>query len=168
MPNHWHMVVRPNIDGEMGRFAQWVGLTHTQRYHVHYQTTGLGHVYQGRYKSFPVQCDGHFLTVCRYVERNAYAAKLCRGPDQWKWGSQYHWRKGDALSRQLISTWPVRRRNNWIQWTRTDFSKEERTKLDWSRDRGVPFGDETWVEATARRFDLESTMRPRGRPNKHK
>ena len=50
-------VVSPQIDGEMGHFGQWLGLTHTQRYHAHYHTTGDGHLYQGRYKSFPVTLD---------------------------------------------------------------------------------------------------------------
>ena len=77
MPNHWHLVVSPQVDGEMSRFGQWLTLTHTQRYNAHYQTTGEGHLYQGRYKSFPVQSDEHFLSVCRYVERNAFAADLC-------------------------------------------------------------------------------------------
>lgn len=30
MPTHWHLVVSPDVDGEMSRFAQWLGLTHTQ------------------------------------------------------------------------------------------------------------------------------------------
>ena len=77
MPDHWHLVVRPNIDGEMERFGQWVCLTHTQRYHADYRLVGLGHLNQGRYKSFPVQADEHFLTLCRFVERNAFAANRC-------------------------------------------------------------------------------------------
>ena len=48
MPNHWHFVVSPGLDGEMGRFGHWVGLTHTQRHHAHYRTAGTGHLYQGR------------------------------------------------------------------------------------------------------------------------
>ena len=48
----WHMVVRPEVDGEMGRFGQWLGLTHTQRHHAHDHTAGDGHLYQGRFKSF--------------------------------------------------------------------------------------------------------------------
>ena len=87
MPNHWHLVVRPKKHGEMSRFAQWLGLTHTQRYNAHYHTTGEGHLYQGRYKSFPVQDDDHFLSVCRYVERNAFTADLCESPDKWRFGS---------------------------------------------------------------------------------
>jgi putative transposase len=47
MPNHWHMVVSPEVDGEMGRFGQWLDLTHTQRHHAHYHTAGDGHLYQG-------------------------------------------------------------------------------------------------------------------------
>ena len=48
MPNHWHLVVSPQADAEMGRFGQWLTLTHTQRYHAHYHTIGEGHLYQGR------------------------------------------------------------------------------------------------------------------------
>ena len=65
MPNHWHLALRPNVDGEMGRFLRWVTATHTMRYHAHYHTSGEGHVYQARFKSFPIQDDEHFLTVCR-------------------------------------------------------------------------------------------------------
>jgi len=168
MPNHWHFVVSPNVDGEMGRFSQWVTLTHTQRYHAHYQSVGMGHLYQGRYKSFPVQSDDHFLTMSRYVERNAYKGHLCDQPEAWLWGSLFHWHNKTPLFRKLLSPWPVPRPPNWIEWVRMDFSKTEQDQIDWSMARGVPFGDETWVESIARRFDLESTMRPRGRPRKFK
>ena len=76
MSNHYHLVLRPLIDGEMSRFMGWIGGTHTMRYHAHYHTSGLGHVYQQRYKSFPIQDDHHFFVVCRYVERNALRANL--------------------------------------------------------------------------------------------
>ena len=101
MPNHWHLVVRPEVDGEMGRFGQWLGLTHTQRYHAHYDTAGEGHLYQGRFKSFPVQDGDHFLTVCRYVERNAYTAELCESPDQWRFGSLWRWAHGTAKANRF-------------------------------------------------------------------
>lgn len=73
MPNHWHLVLRatPGSDaGELGRFMQWLTLTHTRRWQEHRHCHGSGPVYQGRYKSFPVQDDTHFLTLCLYVERN--------------------------------------------------------------------------------------------------
>ena len=87
MPNHYHLVLRPQVDGEMSRFMGWVGGTHTMRYHAHYQTSGYGHVYQQRNKSFPIQDDEHFLVVCRYVERNALRAELVARAEDWRWGS---------------------------------------------------------------------------------
>ena len=42
MPNHYHLVLRPLVDGEMSRFMAWIGGTHTMRYHAHYHTSGMG------------------------------------------------------------------------------------------------------------------------------
>ena len=50
--------------------------TPTMRYHAHYHTSGEEQFYQGRFKSFLVQDDGHFLTVYRYVQRGALLAEL--------------------------------------------------------------------------------------------
>src|SRR6266496_5229747 len=69
--NHWHFVVWPKRghDDEVTAFFRWLTLTHSQRWHAHHGTAGMGHVYQGRFKSFPIAADEHFLTVLRYVER---------------------------------------------------------------------------------------------------
>src|SRR6266853_277831 len=69
MPNHWHLVLWPRRDGELSDFGHWLALAHTQRWHAHYHDIGTGHLYQGRFTSFPVAADEHFLQVCRYAER---------------------------------------------------------------------------------------------------
>ncbi|EGF28035.1 protein containing DUF1568 [Rhodopirellula baltica WH47] len=168
MPNHWHLVLRPKCDGGMSRFVQWLTLTHTQRYNAHYEIVGEGHLYQGRYKSFPIQDDEHFLTVCRYVERNALAAGYCELPEDWRWGSLHRWKYGAAKEKALLSPWPIVRRSGWCQHVAAKLSDKEQKQLDFSVKRGAPFGEENWMESTARRFDLEMTMRPRGRPRKFK
>jgi len=71
MPNHRHLLLWPKHDGELSNVVRWITVTHTQRWHAHHQTAGTGPAYQGRFKSFPVQMNEHFLTVARYVERNA-------------------------------------------------------------------------------------------------
>ena len=73
MPNHWHLVVWPKAgrDRQVSEFLRWLTVTHAQRWHAHYHSSGTGHLYQGRFKSFPVQSDAHLYTVLRYVERNA-------------------------------------------------------------------------------------------------
>jgi putative transposase len=71
MPNYWHLVLWPRRDGELSEYLRWVTVTHTQRFHAHYHTSGTGPAYQGRFKAFPVQSNEHLLKLCRYVERNA-------------------------------------------------------------------------------------------------
>jgi len=78
MPNHWHLVLWPERDGQLSRFMTWLTLTHTQRWHARRRSAGSGHLYQGRYKSFLVEADDHLLAVCRYVERNPLRARLVR------------------------------------------------------------------------------------------
>ena len=85
MTTHWHLMLRPLVDGETGRFCKWVCGTDTMRYHAHHHTTGKGHLfYQGRFKSFPIQDDGHFLVGCRYVERNAFRAGMLVRAEDWR------------------------------------------------------------------------------------
>lgn len=50
-----------------------------------------GHVYQQHYKSFPIQDNGHFFVVCRYVERNALRAGLVDRDEYWRWSSRWRW-----------------------------------------------------------------------------
>jgi putative transposase len=84
MPNHWHLLLWPRQDGELSEAMRWITVTHTQRWHAHRHTAGTGPVYQGRFKSFPVQTDEHFLTVARYVERNALRANLVQRAEEWR------------------------------------------------------------------------------------
>ncbi len=58
--------------------------THVRRWRVHRRTVGEGHLYQGTYKSFPVQDNDHFYTVGRYVERNALRANLVQRAEEWR------------------------------------------------------------------------------------
>jgi len=87
LSNHWHLLVWPRGDDDLPTFMRWVTLTHVQRYHASHATIGIGHLYQGRYKSFPVQGDGHYLRVLRYIEANPLHAGLVESPDQWAWSS---------------------------------------------------------------------------------
>ena len=62
MPNHWHRVLRPRADRDLAAYLSWLTHTHVKRYRSHYKSTS-GHLYQGRYKSFPVKDDHYFLTT---------------------------------------------------------------------------------------------------------
>jgi putative transposase len=164
MPNHWHMVLSPRENGAMSRLMYWVTMTHTARHHAHYHVTGTGHLYQGRYKSFPIQDDDHFHTVCRYVERNALTAKLVQRAEDWQWGSLANWlSKKETLP---LAKWPLARLPGWVDRVNQPLSAKETARVLKAIQKSQPFGDLDWVTSTAERLNLESTLRSRGRPRK--
>lgn len=166
MPNHWHLLLWPREDGELSEVMRWITVTHTQRWHAHRRSSGTGPVYQGRFKSFPVQTDEHFLTVARYVERNALRAKLVTRAEKWQWSSLWRREQQDLKLAEFLSVWPVERSRQWVKWVNETERPSQLEDLRCSAQRGKPFGSEVWVVRTARRLGLGSTLRPRGRPKR--
>lgn len=164
MPNHWHLLVWPREDGELSRFVGWLTLTHTQRWHAHRRSIGTGHLYQGRFKSFPIQEDEHYYTVARYIERNALRANLVRQAEAWRWGSLHRWLRGNAEDKALLATWPLPRKPSWVDHVNAPQSEAEVAALRRCIERGSPFGNDSWTARTVSRLGLETTLRPRGRP----
>ena len=162
--NHFHLVLWPKADGDLSRFMRWLTLTHTQRWHAHHHSAGTGHLYQGRFKSFPVQSDAHLYTVCRYVERNALRAGLVERAEQWRWGSLWWTRhKSPAVP---LSPWPIARPRDWVARVNAPLTRAEEEAVQRCIQRNQPYGARDWQAATASRLGLESTFRPRGRPKK--
>jgi len=186
MGNHWHLVVRPGTDGALAGLMGWVGVTHVRRHHAHYRTSGGGHLYQGRYKSFPVQADGHFLTLCRYVEANPLRAKLVRRAEDWRWSGlarrEGRAGRGGSVGREgsvgrggsagraggviVPSDWPMDRPRNWGALVNEPIAPRQADQICTSIRRERPLGTDAWVSTIAKRLKLEWTLRDRGRPRK--
>ncbi|MCK6457244.1 MAG: transposase [Phycisphaerae bacterium] len=164
MPNHFHLVLWPRRDGDLGRYMQWLLTAHVRRYHSLRAGRTSGHVWQGRFKAFPIEQDAHLLTVMRYVERNARRAALVRRAEQWRWSSA--WRGRPEHEAGLLHAGPVERPRDWLRRLNTPQTAAEEQAVRRSVVRGRPFGGEAWVLRMAKRLGLESTIRPRGRPRK--
>ncbi len=165
MPNHWHLLLWPREEGELSEVMRWLTVTHTQRWHANRGTAGSGPIYQGRFKSFPVQSDEHLLTVARYIERNPLRARLVEDVRQWQWSSLWRRCQAEAALRAMLSVWPVPMPGDWVKWVQRPQSEAELESVRLSVVRGRPFGNDRWSQRTAKRFGLESTFRPRGRPS---
>jgi len=165
MGNHWHLVLQPQQPGAMSRLMGWVGVTHVRRHHEHYHTRGGGHLYQGRFKSFPIQEDRHLLRVCRYVEANALRAGLVKSTEDWIWSGMHARRHGKSPLQ--LAPWPVDRPGNWLALVNQPLDSDELETLRKQHvNRGRPFGTDAWTASTARRLGLLSTVNPVGRPMK--
>jgi len=164
MPNHWHLVLWPQADGDLSAYMHRLTVTHTMRWHHVHQSLGTGPLYQGRFKSFPVDTDEHFLTVCRYVERNALRANLVERAEDWRWSGLWHRQHPDHDGG--CTTWPVTPPANWVDHVNEPQTEAEMEALRRSLRRGIPFGNEDWQQATAGRFGIALAPRQRGRPRR--
>jgi putative transposase len=188
MPNHWHLVLRPRRRRAMIDFMRWITVTHARRRHEHYHSDA-GHLYQGRYKSFPVEQDRHFLVLCRYVEANALRAKLVKPAQAWPWSSLHQ--RDQRIARSAtrapslkptpkptptrirtptpapaLAAWPVERPRGWIALVNQPLEKQEQQRLRESIRRERPLGCDSWVKKIAAKLGLQQTLRPRGRPRR--
>jgi putative transposase len=166
LSNHWHFVLWPERDGELGAFMQKLTITHARNWQVNRHRVGYGHLYQGRYKSFPVQDDEHFYQVVRYVERNALRANLVERAEEWRWSSLWRRVYGTADDRRWLAKWPLPRPRNWVDLVNAPQTETELEAIRRSVTRGQPYGQDNWIRKTAKRLGLESTLRSRGRPRK--
>ena len=167
MSNHWHLVLWPEDDGQLARFMQRLTITHVRRWVEHRGRVGWGSVYQGRYKSFPVQDDEHLLTLLRYVERNPVRAGVARRAEAWRWSSL-----GQSLARPdprvpliPLARWPVPRRRDWVAWVNRPQTPKEEEALLRSLLHDRPFGSDAWTRRIEKRLRLPP-LRRRGRPKK--
>lgn len=162
MPNHFHLVLWPHDDGDMSRWMHWLLTSHVRWYHRRYESSGR--VWQGRFKSFPIEEDHHLLAVLRYVERNPLRAELVKRAEEWRWSSLQSWLTGSEP--KLIHEGPVPR---WVEWLKYVNEPQTQAELQAIRNcsrREAPFGTESWTLATAQLLGLQWTLRGPGRPRK--
>jgi putative transposase len=124
-----------------------------------------GHIWQGRFKAFPIEQNEHLLTVLRYLERNPVRANLVRRAERWPWSSARCWQGGAVRPAYLVAG-PVRRPGNWLEWVNQPLTAAEMEAVRRCVNRGGPYGSAAWVARAATALGLESALRPRGRPRK--
>ena len=167
MPNHWHLVTWPREDGELSSFMRWLCTAHVRRWHQHRHTSGEGHLYQGRFKSFPIEAEGlstgaHLVAVCRYVERNPLRANLVERAESWRWSSLQ--RRAGMSAPPPLEPLPVDAPagEDWVRFVNEPQTERELEELRASVARGRPYGRAAWQARMAEALALQFTFHRRG------
>lgn len=160
MPNHFHMIIRPDQAENLSKWMQWLMTSHVRRYHEHHKTTG--HVWQGRFKSFIIQNDKYLLSALRYVEANPVRSHLVNRAEEWPWSS--HKESIGAIEHFVIDPIPMELPIDWNKCVNDVMSEEDILQLRQSIRRQSPYGTQDWKLSISNLLGLESTIRPMGRP----
>ena len=91
---------------------QWLLTTYVRRYQRHYHSNG--HIWQGRFKAFPVQEDDHLRVVLRYIERNALRAAVVERAEDWPWSS-LHGASAGVTALIRLDAGPAPRGDGWVE-----------------------------------------------------
>jgi putative transposase len=183
MPNHWHLLLCPLHDGDLSRFMHWLTMTHARRYRSAHRNVGTGHLYQGRYRSFPVeqsaptpsqQASGvvetanSLLRVLRYIERNPAKARLVGRAEQWRYSSAFQRLFGtpdpDESTISLSDLPGVRLPDDWLVEINRRSTKGENQSIETNQRRSRPLGSEQWANDAAKLHRVQSSLKPLGRP----
>ena len=160
MRNHFHIVAWVEEGVALSAFMHWLMCAQISRHKKRHGTTGLGHVYQDRYRNFMVQNDVHLFRVLRYVEANPLRAGIVRRAEDYRWSSLS--RRITPDGRRYLADWPIARPENWSEYVNTGIDQQELDALRFCARRGAPYGDEAWVDAAVATYDLGHTTRKPG------
>ena len=135
MTTHWHLALWPSEAKDLSAFVQWLSSTHVRRWREHRRSVGEGHLYQGRFKAFPVQSDPHLLRLLRYVEANPLRAGMVQRAQDWPWSSLGGGAGTDGTRVQLAQ-WPIARPADWLEQVNATVAAEELERLRLCVGRG--------------------------------
>lgn len=162
MPNHWHLVLWPLTDYSLSPFMKWLTGTHAMKWRATRGSQGRGAVYQGRFKAIAVQHDAHFLTLCRYVERNPVRARLVARAENWRWSSAAP--ANSSARWPVMSAWPVSKPEDWSDRLNVPESSRSLRGVREAIRAGRHFGSASWRLKTADALRWRSGLRQRGKP----
>ena len=176
MPNHIHLMIEPTIDRSLSGIMMRLTLAYSSYFNKKYR--GVGHVWQGRYKSSLIDKEDYFICCGVYIDLNPVRAQLVERPEDWQWSSYRLYAFGetnplieglidvDSYYLQLAVTAEERRkkyRENFSAIVKEEaFLKNIREKLD----EGI-FGKPGFIQEMKEKFKIKS-LRPRGRPRRGK
>jgi len=84
MKNHYHLLIRTK-EANLSRAIQWLGVSYAVWFNRKHRR--IGHLFQGRFKSFLIENESYFTALCLYVHGNPLRAGIVQRLLDYKWSS---------------------------------------------------------------------------------
>lgn len=173
MGNHIHMVIQPSkIDG-LSKMLKLVFGRYTRYINKTYKRTGT--LWEGRFKSSPIEQERYLLGCIRYIEMNPLRAKLAKDPEEYRWSSYRKRALGednpildlDPYYLELGKT-PKARAEAYRKWFKESIPEDEQSHIKEGIERSIPIGSKQFLSRFSKILGRDIVFRPRGRPKKEK
>ena len=117
MSNHIHFLIKAEDDA-LYTFFRSFGAAYVYWYNEKYKR--VGHLFQDRFKSEPVESERYFLTALRYILRNPVEAKMCAQPAEYKFSSMGEYLGGSGDVTDIKYAIDILGQNELIRFINTE------------------------------------------------
>lgn len=170
MKNHIHLVLETTEKGgSLAELMKGINISYAQYYKGRYKH--IGHFWQDRYKSIIISKDDYLLACGSYVELNPVRAKTVEDPKDYRWSSHNTYAYGKK--NLLVDEHPIYMRLSEDEAGRRKRYREfirglikEKAAMKGEMDRKVIYGSKEFSEKMKKGYNIEGTIKPKGRPKK--
>ena len=89
MTNHYHILLETK-EINISDAIKYLNVTYSKYFNLKYKR--VGHLWQGRFKSYYLYDDAHFWIVAKYIERNPIKANMTEDINQYSHQSFFQWK----------------------------------------------------------------------------
>ena len=107
MPNHLHLLIRDRTES-LGNIIKSIGIAYAAYYNKKYER--VGHLFQDRFKSEPVNDMNYFLTLIRYIHQNPIAGGITKRVEDYPWSSWMEFESPEKCQMPVCTTSAVTHR----------------------------------------------------------
>ena len=156
MRNHYHLLIRTK-QANLSRAIQWLGLTYSMWFNRRYARSG--HLFQGRFKSFVIENDRYFTSMCLYIHRNPIRAGIAKSLFDYQWSSYPAYvikekaKEEPWLTKSLVLGMYGGSRKRFVE-AQLSYANEEESLLA-DLKHGLYLGSESFVEEWKERLEWE-------------
>ncbi|MDA8329100.1 MAG: transposase [Betaproteobacteria bacterium] len=166
MTNHIHLIVVPTSDDGLQRVLKPLHMRYAQR--INRARNWKGHLWQGRFFSSALD-EVYLMAAVRYVERNPVRAGMVQRAEDYRWSSAAA-HCGNRLDGvlNLESAWVKQFAmiDDWSAWLSEDGEMENIRILRQNVEKGLPCGNEGFVQRLGEMVGRRLECLPQGRPKK--
>lgn len=172
MTNHIHLIIQSGTETE-GLSKLMKRLAGRQTRYVNRLERRTGSLWEGRFKSSPIETNTYLLACSRYIELNPVRARMVASPEDYRWSS-YRMKSGlqeqkgldlDGCYLALGST-SEKCAERYKAWVETGVSESEIRLIRESLQYGHPTGSQRFAEEIEQKLDIRLSLNKPGRPRK--
>jgi len=172
MSNHVHLIINPGENPEnLGLLMKRIAGRQTR--YINRLEGKTGSLWEGRYKSSPIQADEYLLACCRYIELNPVRAGLVGLPVQYQWSS-YLERVGAVKQSILdldpfylsLGDAPPERAEKYEQLLNETIPEQELKQVRGAVQRGQLTASSSFAREASAKLGRRLEFRGPGRPRK--